>query len=62
VAARKNATPAQIALAWLMARPGITAPIASATSVEQIRDLVQATKVLLDNDDIAQLDRASNPA
>jgi aryl-alcohol dehydrogenase-like predicted oxidoreductase len=45
-----------------MARPGITAPIASATSVEQIRDLVQATKVLLDNDDIAQLDRASNPA
>jgi aryl-alcohol dehydrogenase-like predicted oxidoreductase len=62
VAARKNATPARIALAWLMARPGITAPIASATSVEQIRDLVQATKVLLDNDDIAQLDRASNPA
>jgi aryl-alcohol dehydrogenase-like predicted oxidoreductase len=62
VAARKNATPAQIALAWLMARPGITAPIASATSVEQIRDLVQATKVLLDNDDIAHLDRASNPA
>ena len=62
VAARKNATPAQIALAWLMARPGITAPIASATSVEQIRDLVQATKVLLDNDDIAQLDRVSNPA
>ncbi|MFL5206581.1 MAG: aldo/keto reductase, partial [Microvirga sp.] len=62
VAARKHATPAQIALAWLMARPGITAPIASATSVEQIRDLVQATKVLLDNDDIAQLDRASNPA
>jgi aryl-alcohol dehydrogenase-like predicted oxidoreductase len=62
VAARKNATPAQIALAWLMARPGITAPIASATSVEQIRDLVQATTVLLDNEDIAQLDRASNPA
>jgi aryl-alcohol dehydrogenase-like predicted oxidoreductase len=62
VAARKNATSAQIALAWLMARPGITAPIASATSVEQIRDLVQATKVLLDNEDIAQLDRASNPA
>jgi len=62
VAARKNATPAQIALAWLMARPGITAPIASATSVEQIRDLVQATTVLLDDEDIAQLDRASNPA
>ena len=62
VAARKRATPAQIALAWLMARPGITAPIASATSVEQIRDLVQATEVRLDNEDVAQLDRASNPA
>jgi aryl-alcohol dehydrogenase-like predicted oxidoreductase len=62
VSARKNATPAQIALAWLMARPGITAPIASATSVEQIRDLVQATKVRLDKDDVAQLDQASNPA
>jgi aryl-alcohol dehydrogenase-like predicted oxidoreductase len=62
VAARKHATPAQIALAWLMARPGITAPIASATSVEQIRDLVQATEVRLDNEDVAQLDQASNPA
>jgi aryl-alcohol dehydrogenase-like predicted oxidoreductase len=59
VSARKNATPAQIALAWLMARPGLTAPIASATSVEQIRDLVQATKLRLDHDDIAQLDQAS---
>jgi aryl-alcohol dehydrogenase-like predicted oxidoreductase len=59
VSARKNATPAQIALAWLMARPGLTAPIASATSVEQIRDLVQATKLRLDHDDITQLDRAS---
>jgi aryl-alcohol dehydrogenase-like predicted oxidoreductase len=62
VAARKHATPAQIALAWLMARPGITAPIASATSVEQIRDLVQATEVRLDNEDVAQLDQASKPA
>jgi aryl-alcohol dehydrogenase-like predicted oxidoreductase len=59
VSARKNATPAQIALAWLMAHPGLTAPIASATSVEQIRDLVQATKLRLDDDDIAQLDQAS---
>ena len=61
VAARKGATPAQIALAWLMARPGLTAPIASATSVEQVRDLVQATQVRLENDDIAQLDQASDP-
>lgn len=62
VSARRNATPAQIALAWLMARPGLTAPIASATSEEQIRDLVRATEVRLDPEDIAQLDRASNPA
>jgi aryl-alcohol dehydrogenase-like predicted oxidoreductase len=40
VAAQYNSTPAQIALAWLMARPGITAPIASATSVEQLNDLI----------------------
>jgi len=62
VSVRRNATPAQIALAWLMARPGITAPIASATSVEQIRDLVQATKVHLTEDDIRELDQASRPA
>ncbi|MEE1613957.1 aldo/keto reductase [Microvirga sp. CF3016] len=59
VSARKDATPAQIALAWLMARPGLTAPIASATNVEQIRDLVRATEVRLDKEDIAHLDQAS---
>ncbi|NBJ12387.1 aldo/keto reductase [Microvirga arsenatis] len=59
VAARKEATPAQVALAWLMARPGLTAPIASATSVEQVQDLVKATELRLDESDIAALDRAS---
>jgi len=59
VAARKDATPAQIALAWLMARPGLTAPIASATSVEQLEDIVKAVTVHLDGSDIAQLDQAS---
>ncbi|WP_114945128.1 aldo/keto reductase [Microvirga calopogonii] len=62
VSARKQATPARVALAWLMARPGLTAPIASATSVEQVRDLVQATQLRLDDQDIAELDRASSPA
>jgi aryl-alcohol dehydrogenase-like predicted oxidoreductase len=62
VAARKDATPAQIALAWLMARPGLTAPIASATSVEQLQDIVKAVTVHLDGSDIAQLDQASAPA
>jgi aryl-alcohol dehydrogenase-like predicted oxidoreductase len=59
VAARKGATPAQVALAWLMARPGLTAPIASATSVEQLHDIVKATRLSVDQSDIAQLDAAS---
>ncbi|MBF9197877.1 aldo/keto reductase [Microvirga terrestris] len=59
VAARKDATPAQVALAWLMARPGLTAPIASATSVEQLHEIVKATSLSLDPHDVAQLDAAS---
>ena len=59
VAARLGSTPARVALAWLMARPGITAPIASATSVEQLHDLVAATKLELDPATVAELDRAS---
>lgn len=59
VAARRDATPAQVALAWQIARPGITAPIASATSLEQLQDLVRATTLVLDAEDIATLDTAS---
>lgn len=59
VAARHRATPAQIALAWLIARPGITAPIASATSAEQVREIAAATRLALTADDIATLDRVS---
>jgi aryl-alcohol dehydrogenase-like predicted oxidoreductase len=57
VAARHAATPAQIAVAWLMAK--ITAPIASATSVEQLEQLIAAAQLQLTADDVAQLDRAS---
>ncbi len=59
VAARRDATPAQIALAWLMARPGLTAPIASATSVEQLQDITRAASLRVDSADIAELDMAS---
>lgn len=59
IAARHRATPAQVALAWLIARPGITAPIASATSVEQLREILVAATLQLDASDIAQLDQAS---
>lgn len=59
VAGRHAATPAQIALAWLMARPGISAPIASATSVAQLDELMAAARVELSAADIETLDRAS---
>ena len=60
VAAAHSATPAQVALAWVMARPGISAPIASATSVEQLRETWGATALTLSSEDIAALDQASN--
>jgi aryl-alcohol dehydrogenase-like predicted oxidoreductase len=56
VAARYRATPAQIALAWLMARPSVTAPIASATSLSQLKDIMRAPEIKLDRDAIATLD------
>ena len=59
VAGRHSATPAQVSLAWLMARPGITAPIASATSVEQLDDIAGALNLQLSGSDIADLDTAS---
>ncbi len=59
VAAAHRATPAQVALAWLIARPSITAPIASATSAAQVQDLAAATRLKLAADEIAELDAAS---
>ena len=59
VAARLKATPGQVAIAWLIARPSVTAPIASATSVEQLRDLVAAVHLKLDHDAVTALDAAS---
>jgi aryl-alcohol dehydrogenase-like predicted oxidoreductase len=58
-AAAAGATPAQVALSWLAHRPGITAPIASATSVEQLRELVGGIELTLDAEATAALDRAS---
>ena len=59
IAAAHHATPAQVALAWLIARPGLTAPLASATSVEQLHELLGATSLQLSPDEIAQLDLVS---
>ena len=59
VAARHSATPAQVALAWLIGRPGLTAPIASATSLAQLDELIAATRLVLDANDMKTLDNAS---
>jgi aryl-alcohol dehydrogenase-like predicted oxidoreductase len=59
VSARLNAKPAQVALAWLAARPAIAAPIASATNLQQLDDLVASTRLRLDADATKALDAAS---
>ncbi|HEV2628641.1 MAG TPA: aldo/keto reductase [Pseudolabrys sp.] len=59
VAARHQATLAQVALAWLMGQPLITAPIASATSLEQLNDIMKAAALKLTADDRKLLDSAS---
>ncbi|HUO07495.1 MAG TPA: aldo/keto reductase [Phycisphaerae bacterium] len=59
VAKRHKATPAQVALAWLIAQPTITAPIASATTLKQLEDLLASTRLQLDEQSITQLNAAS---
>jgi aryl-alcohol dehydrogenase-like predicted oxidoreductase len=56
VAARYGAQPAEVALAWLMQRPGVTAPIASATSLAQLASLMRATELRLTEEDLEELD------
>jgi len=55
VAAQYNANPAQVSIAWLLAQPTIVAPIASATTVEQLGDLIKATELRLDEEAIKLL-------
>jgi aryl-alcohol dehydrogenase-like predicted oxidoreductase len=59
VARRNSTSVAQVATAWLMARPGITSPIASATSLTQLAELVSAAQLGLSAQDTALLDQAS---
>jgi aryl-alcohol dehydrogenase-like predicted oxidoreductase len=59
VAADYQATPASVAIAWLIARPSITAPIASATSTKQLQDLVLAANLNLEEGAINALNEAS---
>ena len=60
-AERSGGTPAQVAIAWVMAQPGISSPIASATSLAQLQELVQAAQLRLDAATMALLDEASAP-
>jgi aryl-alcohol dehydrogenase-like predicted oxidoreductase len=62
VAARYEAKPGQVALAWLIARPSVTAPIASATNLGQLAELVEAAEIDLDVESIQKIDAASKPA
>jgi aryl-alcohol dehydrogenase-like predicted oxidoreductase len=58
-AKKHNATPARVSLAWLLARPSITAPIVSATTIEQLNDLIAAVELKLDRSSIELLNQAS---
>ena len=59
VAARHGATPAQVSLAWLIAQPGVTAPISSATSLAQLNEIMQTPRLKLTAEDMAALNAAS---
>lgn len=61
VARSCGATPAQVAVAWQIARPSITAPIASATSLDQLAGLVAAARLQLSADAVQRIDAASRP-
>jgi aryl-alcohol dehydrogenase-like predicted oxidoreductase len=56
IAARHGATPAQVSLAWLMAKPSVTAPIVSATNVAQLTDILKSIDLKLSAEDIAELE------
>lgn len=58
VAKANDATPAEVSLAWLVAQPGVTAPIASATSVEQVKSLAKGVRLKLSEEDLRRLTEA----
>ncbi len=62
VARRNGTTPAAVALAWIIARPSVSAPIFSATSVAQLESLAAAIRLQLDSEDMALLNQASASA
>ncbi|MDW3117010.1 MAG: aldo/keto reductase [Roseovarius pacificus] len=61
IAAERRATASQIALAWTLQRPGVTAPIFGATSQAQVDEAVAAMDITLSNDEIARIDETYAP-
>ena len=59
VSTRHKATQAEVALAWVITRPGVTAPIASATRLDQVDSLIKAVSLTLGADDLTELEKAS---
>ena len=59
VAQAHDAKPGQVALAWLIARPSVTAPIVSATNMDQLAEMVKAPEIELTPAEVAQIDAAS---
>ena len=55
VAAARGVSPAQVALAWLLQRPGVTAPIVGATKIEHLEDALAAAQLALSDHEVAQL-------
>jgi len=62
VAKTHGSTPARVALAWLEAQPSVTAPIASATSLDQLDELLRAADLELDPESLEKLNQASSHA
>jgi aryl-alcohol dehydrogenase-like predicted oxidoreductase len=61
VAAQRGVTGAQVALAWLLHKPGVTAPIVGATKLEHLEDALAAETLSLGDDEIAQLEEPYVP-
>lgn len=58
VAAELGVKPSEVALAWLIAQPGVSAPIASATSVEQVKSMAKGARLALPEDAVSKLTQA----
>lgn len=61
IAKKRGVSMAQVALAWVLARPGVTAPIVGSTKVSSIEELVQATHITLTQDEIEEINEPYKP-